>query len=203
MIAGLTGQLHTKFPTSLILDVHGVGYEVHIPLSTYFALPELQETVSLKIHTHLREDTIQLFGFLTTSEKEAFVMLIGISGVGGKLALSILSTLSVPDLTTAIHQNDIDRLTAVPGIGNKSANRMVLELKDKIARLLEPNEAPTSSSRHHSEDRVQEDASSALMNLGYRAKEVNEAVSRTLRSHSTNLSLDDLIRESLKLLAGR
>jgi len=203
MIAGLTGQLLTKLPTSLILDVHGVGYEVHIPLSTYFALPELRETVSLKIHTHLREDTIQLFGFLTTSEKEAFVMLIGISGVGGKLALSILSTLSVPDLITAIHQNDVDRLTAVPGIGKKSASRMVLELKDKIAKVLEPHEALISSSLHDSDDRVQDDAASALMNLGYRAKEVNEAVARTIRSHATNVSLDDLIRESLKFLAGR
>lgn len=203
MIAGLTGQLLTKYPTSLILDVHGVGYEVHIPLSTYFSLPDLRETVSLKIYTHLREDTIQLFGFLTTAEKEAFVMLIGISGVGGKLALNILSTLNVPDLTTAIHQNDIDRLISVPGIGKKSAGRMVLELKDKIAHVLEAGEASTLHAQASHEDRVQDDAASALVNLGYRVKDVNEAITRTVRSHAKALSLDDLIRETLKVLAGR
>lgn len=203
MIAGLTGQLLTKLPTSLILDVHGVGYEVHIPLSTYFSLPELRDTVSLKIYTHLREDTIQLFGFLTTSEKEAFVRLIGLSGVGGKLALSILSTLSVPDLTAAIQQNDLDRLTSVPGIGKKSASRMVLELKDKIAHVLEPHEAPALSAQHDSNDRVQHDATSALVNLGYRPKEVNDTVTRIVKAHTTSLSLDELIRESLKALAGR
>ena len=203
MIAGLTGQLLAKFPTSLILDVHGVGYEVHIPLSTYFSLPDLRETVSLKIYTHLREDAIQLFGFLTTAEKDAFVMLIGISGVGGKLALNILSTLSVSDLTTAIHQNDIDRLTSVPGIGKKSASRMVLELKDKIPYLLNSAEAPTLRAQPDPEDRIQDDAASALVNLGYRVKDVNEAITRTVRSHTVPLSLNDLIRETLKVLAGR
>ena len=203
MIAGLSGQLLTKLPTSLILDVNGVGYEVHIPLSTYFALPQLRETVSLKIHTHLREDTIQLFGFLTTAEKEAFVMLIGISGVGGRLALNILSTLSVPDLTAAIHHNDIDCLISVPGIGKKSASRMILELKDRIAHLLDAGAAPNTIPQGRSEARLQDDAASALVNLGYRAKEVNDAIARTVRAQATNLSLDELIRETLRVLAGR
>jgi len=203
MIAGLNGQLISKIPTSVILDVHGVGYEVHIPLSTYFSLPAPQERVSLKIYTHLREETIQLFGFLTTAEKEAFLMLIGITGVGGKLALSVLSTLSVQDLTTAILHNDLDRLTSVPGIGKKSASRMVLELKDKIPHLLGPSEAPSISNTPSSEDRTQNDAASALVNLGYRSREVNEAIARTVRAQSIALSLDDLIRETLKILAGR
>jgi len=203
MIAGLTGQLITKIPTSLILDVHGVGYEVHIPLSTYFSLPDPGATVSLKVYTHLREDAIQLFGFLTSTEREAFVMLIGISGVGGKLALSILSTLSVPDLTTAIHHNDLDRLTSVPGIGKKSASRMVLELKDKVAHLIHQGESPSLPTTPHPEDRVREDAASALVNLGYRPKDVQEVVARTARTQGKPLSLDDLIRESLKTLAGR
>ncbi len=203
MIAGLSGQLLTKLPTSLILDVHGVGYQVHIPLSTYFALPQVRETVSLKIHTHLREDTIQLFGFLTTAEKEAFVMLIGLSGVGGRLALNILSTLSVPDLTAAIQQNDLDCLTSVPGIGKKSASRMILELKDRINQVLGGEVAPSTLGHRSPEDRLQDDAVSALVNLGYRAKEVNEAIAHTVRAQATNVSLDELIRETLKALSGR
>ena len=135
MIAKLTGQLIVKAPSHIILNVQGVGYEVFIPLSTYFALPELQDSLSLNIFTHVREDAIQLFGFLTVPEKDSFVMLTNISGVGGKLALSVLSTLSVSDLITAIQKNDEDKLSSVPGIGKKSASRIVLELKDKIARL--------------------------------------------------------------------
>ena len=126
MIAKLTGQLSTKAPSHIILDVHGVGYEVLIPLSTYFALPDLNASLSLNILTHVREDAIQLFGFLTVSEKEAFVMLTSISGVGGKLALSVLSTLSVSDFITAIQTDDGDKLASVPGIGKKSASRITL-----------------------------------------------------------------------------
>ena len=203
MIAGLTGQLLTKSPNSLILDVQGVGYEVHIPLSTYFSLPEVGHPVSLKTHTHLREDTIHLYGFLTDQEKQAFVMLIGIPGIGGRLALSILSSLSVPDLTHAIHQNDLDRLTSVPGIGKKSASRMVLELKEKVARLLGPEGISTPDPVSDLDAHHQEDAVSALVNLGYRSKEVQDAVARTIRTHSTSLSLDELIRETLKILSGR
>ena len=135
MIAKLTGQLIAKTPSYIILDVQGVGYELLIPLSTYFALPEPQDSLSLNVFTHVREDAIQLFGFLTFPEKDAFVMLTNISGVGGKLALSVLSTLSVSDLVEAIQKNDEDKLSSVPGIGKKSASRIALELKDKIARL--------------------------------------------------------------------
>ena len=198
MIAKLTGQLTTKSPTTIILDVQGVGYEVFIPLSTYFALPDLQAALSLNILTHVREDAIQLFGFLTIPEKEAFMMLTGISGVGGKLALSVLSTLSVSDLITAIQTDDTDKLASVPGIGKKSASRMALELKDKVARLNPDSAVPTQAILP---DQIQDDAVSALVNLGYRPRDVKDMVTKISRDQPNPLPLDDLIREALKQLS--
>jgi holliday junction DNA helicase RuvA len=198
MIAKLTGQLIAKTPTTIILDVQGVGYEVFIPLSTYFALPDLQASLSLNILTHVREDAIQLFGFLTVSEKEAFVLLTGISGVGGKLALSVLSTLSVPDLITAIQTDDTDKLASVPGIGKKSASRMTLELKDKVSRLTPDSSAPTPTTLP---DQIQDDAVSALVNLGYRPRDVKDMITKISRDQASPLALDDLIREALKQLS--
>jgi len=198
MIAKLTGQLISKAPSNIILDVQGVGYEVLIPLSTYFALPDLHATLSLNILTHVREDAIQLFGFLTVPEKEAFAMLTSISGVGGKLALSVLSTLSVPDLITAIQTDDGDKLASVPGIGKKSASRITLELKDKVSRLDADSDLPTQPAPS---DQIQEDAVSALVNLGYRPRDVKDTITKVSRDHSSTLPLDDLIREALKLLS--
>ncbi len=200
MIAALTGRLASKTPAQITLDVQGVGYEVFIPLSTYYALPDVDEHAALCIHTHLREDAIQLFGFLTAQEKEAFVLLTGISGIGPKLALSVLSALSVADLVSAVQAGDVDKLETVPGIGKKSAGRIALELKDKVERLhplgVKPSQAVVGDT-----DRLQEDALSALVNLGYRASEVKEALKRIARGHAPPDVLKDLIREALKELA--
>jgi Holliday junction DNA helicase RuvA len=200
MIAALTGRLASKAPAQITLDVQGVGYEVFIPLSTFYALPDPSDLISLSIYTHLREDAIQLFGFLTAQEKEAFVLLIGISGIGPKLALSVLSALTVPDFVSAVQAGDIEKLETVPGIGKKSAARIVLELKDKVARL------PVVASVHAetqsgSLGRLDEDALSALVNLGYRAGEVKEALKRLTYARPDPLPLKDLIREALKDLA--
>jgi Holliday junction DNA helicase RuvA len=159
MIAGLTGRLLLKSPSQVILDVNGVGYEVHIALSTYFSLPNLQDLVTLNISTHLRNDTIQLYGFLTTQEKDTFGLLTGITGIGPKLALSTLSTLPVKDFISAIQANDLDRLSSVPGIGRKSASRIVLELKDKVHRL-QPIDTQTGAPLSElSSDPLQQDPS--------------------------------------------
>ena len=135
MIALLTGRLAFKAPTHLALDVQGVGYEVFIPLSTYYNLPNVHENLTFSIHTHVREDAIQLFGFLTPQEKDAFVLLLSVSGIGPKSALSVLSALPVPDLVSAIQSGDVEKLETVPGIGKKSAGRLVLELKEKASRF--------------------------------------------------------------------
>jgi Holliday junction DNA helicase RuvA len=200
MIALLTGRLAVKAPSTVTLDVQGVGYEVFIPLSTFYALPDAGDSISLNIHTHVREDAIQLYGFLTRVEKESFLLLTGVSGIGPKLALSVLSTLPVPDLLTAIQADDIDKIATVPGIGKKSAGRIVLELKEKAARL-HPIAGPVSSGPAGASDRLHDDALSALVNLGYRPADVKEVIKRIFRGTSSPASLQDVIREALKELA--
>jgi len=200
MIASLTGRLAFKAPTYLVLDVHGVGYEVFIPLSTYYGLPSLSESISLSIHTHVREDAIQLFGFLTSQEKDAFVLLTSVSGVGPKLALSVLSALPVSDLVSAIQSENVERLTTVPGIGNKSASRLVLELKDKVGRL-HPGPASANDSLGQGQDVTFDDALSVLVNLGYRPQDAKEALKQVKKSNPESIALKDMIRECLKELA--
>ncbi len=200
MIASLTGRLAFKAPTYLILDVQGVGYEVFIPLSTYYGLPNLSDSISLSVHTHVREDAIQLFGFLTSQEKSAFVLLTSVSGVGPKLGLSVLSALPVSDLVSAIQSGDVEKLTTVPGIGNKSASRLVLELKDKVGKL-HPGLGPTRDSPRLGQDAIFEDALSALVNLGYRPQDAKEALKQVKKSNAESIVLKDMIRESLKELA--
>ena len=200
MIASLTGRLAFKAPTHLVLDVQGVGYEVFIPLSSYYGLPNLSETTSLNVHTHVREDAIQLFGFLTSQEKDAFVLLTSVSGVGPKLALSVLSALPVSDLVSAIQSGDVEKLTTVPGIGNKSASRLVLELKDKVGKL-HPGLLPAHDSARQEQDATFDDALSALVNLGYRPLDAKEALKQVKKFHPEPILIKDMIRESLKELA--
>jgi Holliday junction DNA helicase RuvA len=200
MIAFLTGRLAFKAPTHLTLDVQGVGYEVHIPLSTYYALPNLDEVTALNIHTHLREDAIQLFGFLSHSEKELFLLLTTVSGIGPKLALSALSSLPVTELVRAVQAEDIDKLSTVPGIGKKSASRIALELKDKVGKI-QPATAQVSASEGASLDGPFEDALSALVNLGYRPQDAKDALRRVTKGATGPIVLKNLIREGLKELA--
>jgi len=200
MIALLTGRLAFKAPTHLALDVQGVGYEVFIPLSTFYNLPNLNDSLSLSIHTHVREDAIQLFGFSTQQEKEAFVLLMTVSGIGPKSALGILSALPVSDLVSAIQSADVEKLETVPGIGKKSDGRLVLELKDKLTKL-HPGSMPAADNLSTGQDKIFEDALSALTNLGYRAPDAKEALKQVRKSQSGLLSLQELIRETLKALA--
>lgn len=200
MIAFLTGRLAFKAPTHLTLDVQGVGYEVHIPLSTYYALPNLDEVTALNIHTHLREDAIQLFGFLSHSEKELFLLLTTVSGIGPKLALSALSSLPVTELVRAVQTEDIDKLSTVPGIGKKSASRIALELKDKVGKIQSAT-VQVSASDGAGLDGPFEDALSALVNLGYRPQDAKEALRRVTKGATGPVVLKNLIREGLKELA--
>ncbi len=200
MIAFLTGRLARKTPNHLTLDVHGVGYEVWVPLSTYYALPPVEEATALHIHTHLREDAIQLFGFLTQAEKESFLLLTSVSGIGPKLALSVLSSLPIADLVSAIQSADIEKLATVPGIGKKSAGRLALELKDKVGKISVPG-VPGAAAAKASVDGPYEDALSALVNLGYRPQDAKDALKRVSARTEGSMALKDLIREGLKELA--
>ncbi len=200
MIAALTGRLASKAPTHVTIDVQGVGYAVHIPLSTYYALPDLDHVTSLRIHTHLREDAIQLFGFLTSEEKGAFLLLTSVSGIGPKLALGVLSALSVTDLVSAIRAGDVEKLETVPGVGKKSAARLALELKDKVERLGPPRPHLADPKAADGHDII-EDAQSALINLGYRAPDVSRVLNRVAGAVGHPSALKDLIRQALKELA--
>jgi holliday junction DNA helicase RuvA len=200
MIALLTGRLAFKAPSHLALDVQGVGYEVFIPLSTYYNLPNVQDNLTLSIHTHVREDAIQLFGFSTPQEKDAFVLLLSVSGIGPKSALGILSALPVSDLVSAIQSGDVEKLETVPGIGKKSAGRLVLELKDKLTKL-HPALVPSDAQLLKGRDEQFDDALSALTNLGYRTSDAKEALKAAQQSGSGSWTLQELIRESLKKLA--
>jgi len=201
MIASLSGILSSKSPQDAVISVQGVGYQVFIALSTYFTLPDLNAPVQVFVSTHWRNDTIQLFGFATTEEKQAFSLLTGITGVGPKLALSALSTLSVPDLCAAIESGDIEILGSIPGVGKKSASRIVLELKDKTHRIMISDSHKPSTSPKESTNFLQEEAVSALINLGYRAPEVKKAINLAIAKIGETYELEDLIRTTLKELA--
>ena len=202
MIAALTGRLAHKAPSHVTLDVQGVGYEVFIPLSTFYALPDLNESASLSVYTHLREDAIQLYGFVTLLEKDSFILLTGVSGIGPKLALSVLSALNVPDLFSAIQAGDVEKLASVPGIGKKTAARIALELKDKVERL-RVTPGPTPQPSGGLPGRLQDDALSALVNLGYKSADVKDAITRVAGARPDAPPLKELIREVLKDLARR
>jgi Holliday junction DNA helicase RuvA len=198
MIATLTGRLKRKAVDYLIVDVSGVGYQVSVPLSTYCQMPEGGGEVSLYIHTHLREDSLSLFGFMTQAEKETFLQLMAVSGIGPKLALAVLSALSVQDLSQAIQTSDDSRLCAIPGIGKKTAARMVLELKDKIT-CAAPLVSPAGEAAFPNEV---EDVVSALVNLGYK-KPLAEDALRKVRQRRSGLTVEELIREALNALMKR
>jgi len=201
MIAWLTGRLRRKAADSVIIDVGGVGYLVAIPLSTFHALPEPGSEVSLPVHTHLREDALSLFGFSTEAEREIFLLLLGVSGIGPKLALSVLSSISAGDLVAAIRDGNDAKLCGIPGIGKKTAARMCLELKDKIrefapaARTQYPEGVPASSG-------TRDDAVSALVNLGYKRPLAEDVVLKVHRQNP-DLGVADLIREALGVLVQR
>jgi Holliday junction DNA helicase RuvA len=197
MIALLTGTIAYKSPEFIILDVHGVGYRVQIPFSTYYDLPGEGQDISLNIYTHVKEDAISLYGFRSLVEKVCFQMLISVSGIGPKLGKDILSNIQVADLARAVTQGDLSRLSAIPGIGRKTAERLVLELKDKVLKLdVLPPAAEGSRSTVSSD--LRDDVASALVNLGYKEAIVNKALAEL--DIAPDAPMEDILKKALKLL---
>ncbi len=196
MIASINGTITSKSLDALIIEVGGVGLQVFIPLSTYYQLPEIKSTVSLHIHTYVREDALQLYGFLTLLEKKLFLLLIGVSGVGPKLARNILSGIEVPELLVAIQKGAIERLRLIPGIGPKMAGRLVLELKEKVSSLDEMTEVLAKS-----ENPISDDAISALMNLGYSQREAQKVIDGILKEAGQHCAIEALIKKALQILS--
>ncbi len=197
MIARLTGKLAVKNPDDVILDVGGVGYQVFIPLSTFYELPERGEVLTLQIYTAMRENALELYGFLTIKEKELFKLLLRVSKIGPKLAQNILSGISSEELTTAIVTGDLLKLNEIPGIGKKTAERMVLELKDKVPKAQAADQEATALPGE-----LFDDALSALLNLGYKRVASERAIKRAINEAGRDGNLEDMIRLSLKHLVG-
>jgi Holliday junction DNA helicase RuvA len=197
MIAYLRGTILDKQPNLIIVDVQGVGYEVHVPLSTYYDVGDIGTDVALRIHTHVREDALHLYGFLTPLEQQLFERLIGISGIGPKLAVAVLSGIEPGELVGAVQRHDVARLTGIPGIGRKTAERIVLELKDRLARLSLPDVDHVAAVP--AGDRVRGDVLSALQNLGYHRPLAEKAVDSTLPSTGT-LSFEQALKAALREL---
>ena len=197
MIAMLTGTIAHKSPDHIVLDVHGVGYRVQIPFSTYYELPEEGGAATLQIHTSVREDAILLYGFRTRLEKSFFQLLISVSGVGPKLARDILSNIQPAPLAQALMQSDIQKLSSIPGIGKKTAERLILELKEKIGKL-DMSLVPAAEPRNIPGEDMVEDVVSALLNLGYKEPQVRKVLG-SLDASST-VSLEDLLKQALKVL---
>ena len=196
MIAHLRGTLLEKHPNLVIVDTGGVGYEVTIPVSAYSSLPEAGTEVRLHIHTHVREDALQLFGFQDAAEKQIFLLLTAVSGIGPRLALNILSVIASDDLARALKESDQVRLVAIPGVGRKLAERMIVELKDKLMAF---GSESASSKPSYGDSQLMQDAVSALVNLGYRKAEAENNVRTVLKRGQ--VSLEEVLKEALRRMS--
>ncbi|CAG1002963.1 Holliday junction ATP-dependent DNA helicase RuvA [Anaerolineae bacterium] len=203
MIANISGRLIHKTTESVVIDVGGVGYELFIPLSTFYTLPEVDEHASLKVYTHVREDAIQLYGFLTQEERDVFGLLIGVSGVGPKLARNILSGMAVGDLIGAIGSSDSKKLSSIPGIGGKSADRLILELRDKIKTVVLKGAPERKAELSEAGDPLSIDVASALENLGYKSAQAEDAVKKARAALGEGTSFEPFLKEALKHLSKR
>jgi Holliday junction DNA helicase RuvA len=193
MIGRISGLLAHKAPGEITVDVGGVGYQIFIPLSVFYRLPDLGEKVSLHIHTHLREDALQLFGFLEPEEKQVFLLLNSVAGIGPKLAVTVLSGIPAEDLAKALKAGDQARLISIPGVGKKLAERMIVELRDKVVSL------PAQEVSLGDGSQMTRDAVSALVNLGYRRPEAENSVREIAKKEGGTLA--DVLKEALRRLS--
>src|SRR5207244_2994815 len=206
MIAHLSGNLLSKQSTSAIVDVGGVGYEVAIPLSTFYELGDIGSPVRLRIYTHVREDAIQLYGFKTIRERELFLQLISVNGVGPGLAIKLLSGMNADEMIASIRTNNLVRLVAIPGVGRKTAERLLVDLRDKIAALSSPAleeefaAKAAAAGSASSPDLMRDDAMSALANLGYQKVAAEKAIKSAV-DEGGELSVEVILRRSLRALA--
>lgn len=196
MIAHISGTLAQKIPGEAIIDVGGIGYQVFIPLNVFYGLPEIGAAVTLQIYTHVREDALQLFGFQDPAEKQLFLLLLGVSGIGPKLAVNILSGIPTQELSRALKEGDQVRLVAIPGVGRKLAERMIVELKDRFATIAP---AGAESAKADGSSQLLLDAVSALVNLGYKRPEAEKMVREVLKKGAP--SLENVLKETLRRMS--
>ena len=205
MIAHLNGRLLSKEPNSVIVDVSGVGYEVNIPLSTFYELANEGSDVQLRIYTHVKEDALQLYGFKTERERKLFVNFISVSGIGPKIGIALLSGMSADELINSIKSNNLARLTLIPGVGRKTAERLIVDLREKMTALAASQVEETTGlepavSSASPEDSVRSDALSALFNLGYQRSAAEKAIDAVLNDGG-EMTVESVLRRGLRKLA--
>ncbi len=204
MIGRLSGDIVASRPDEIVVDVRGVGYRVHIPLSTFYRLVNIPGTVTLFIHTHVREDAIQLFGFWTDDERVAFQKLIGVSGIGPKIALAVLSGIGVDDLERAVHEGDRAVLERIPGIGRKTAERVLLELRDRVTTRrrqgADASATALAAAQNGAASAADADAASALVHLGYGEHAAYDAIGAARRQLGSDAPIESLLRAALRAL---
>jgi len=201
MIARISGTLVQKSASQIVVDAGGVGYGISIPLTTFYELPEKGQPVAVHVHTHVKQDSIALFGFFTEREKSLFELMIGVTGIGPKVALSILSGISAADFITSVSQENLARLVTIPGVGKKTAERIVLELKDKMRKIAQDlPEGRDAVMPAKPDDLLREDALSALVNLGYRTNAVKEVLDKLLKELPPDATIDVLLKKALRAL---
>lgn len=197
MIAQIRGQLIEKRLGAVVIDAHGIGYQVFVSLQTFYDLPEAEQAVRLHTYTHVREDALQLFGFSTLLEKDLFQILIGVSGIGPKLALNILSGIAPAEFVASLHAENVTRLMAIPGVGRRTAERLVFDLKEKIKEIALRVGAPKEEKKP--KDQVAEDVTSALVNLGYKKNQAERVVEQICQ-RQPQAPLEEVLKECLRAL---
>src|SRR6185503_1826020 len=206
MIAHLSGTLLSKNPNSVIVDVSGVGYEVNIPVSTFYDLEDTGSNVKLRIYTHVKEDALQLYGFKTARERELFINFISVSGIGPKIGIALLSGMSADELIASIKTNNLARLTLIPGVGKKTAERLIVDLREKMTALsnaeVEESGVRPILAEESTEDSVRSQALSGLMNLGYQRSAAEKAIDAAL-SEGGDISVESILKRSLRKLGSR
>jgi len=202
MIALISGKIASKSISNVIIDVQGVGYRVFIPLTTFYELPETGAIITLHVHTSVKEDAINLFGFYTTQERDLFQLMISVSGIGPKMSMNILSGIPSQELLSAISDGNVNKLIRIPGVGKKMAERLVLELKEKVAKKMMMGDLPSAGARNILDDMIAEDVLSALVNLGYKNTVAKDALDKAIRSSDGEMVMDQLLKKTLKIIAG-
>jgi Holliday junction DNA helicase RuvA len=202
MIALISGKIVHKGISHVVVDVQGVGYRVFIPLTTFYELPDAGQMITLHVHTNVKQDAINLFGFYTDQERDLFQLMISVSGIGPKVAMNILSGISARELLSAISGGNVGKLVNIPGVGKKMAERLILELKEKVIKKMMSDTTAEAGLQSSASDIIMDDVLSALVNLGYKSNVAREALDKVLRSSEEELGMDKLLKKTLKIIAG-
>lgn len=202
MIALISGKIVYKGISHVVIDAHGVGYRIFIPLTTFYELPEAGQIITLHVHTHVKQDAINLFGFYTVQERDLFQLMLSVSGIGPKMSMNILSGISVHEMLRAISSGDVRKLISIPGLGKKLAERLILELKEKVVKKMMAEEVPAIDNQQKINEIIREDVLSALINLGYKSNIAQDALGKVLHTSTKELAMDQLLKKTLKILSG-